>query len=655
MTNELAFFPKMYQGEDFRSTIYRYHIISGNVDFMYSKKELFDLKSSKNHFFSRNIDYLISRIPKNSQITTEHILNNHTVFMFYKPFMSVEKLNAFYQDVKSGGRGRTNFSGRIVNAAGPNLISQENKFCPICMEDEKNKLGEHFLHVKQQIHFLEVCPEHKVKLIPELPTNEAQLSNSYSDTDMASLNDVHRSEDDCEIPCKRRHDYQLQIAEEIYRLSTGMVDFNQQKLLGQYNIVLGNKGYIHDITGQYSIKKLMKDFIDFHSADQLDAVGIDSDYLFSDQTLQNMFRKSNVHNHIILHILMMRFLCGNITSFLEYNTGYAIPIPFGPGPWKCFNPLCPEHNQQIIYNCKRTNNINMFYGEFQCEVCGFTYSKRWLNEEIAYKDGEYIIKSLGYKCIEKIFELRDLGYALKEISKFLNIDYWRVKKYVNEKSNMMINRNECSIIDRDSGEVFKLLAASRERSATAYIKNKIDQCREIISQIDLGAHTRTEIKRMAYKEYVYLLRHDKEWIEEKLPPQGYRYTNFDFKKLDNELSSLIKKTAIKIYATNPTNRIRRFSIVNALMEKDKHQYTNNKKNLPKCAETLSKFEETREGYQIRHIPIIIKQMFNSQNRNITVDRVVEFSKTYRNCSDKVREKINDILIEMDISGDFKES
>ncbi|CAH8773158.1 hypothetical protein [Paenibacillus dendritiformis] len=59
---KLSFFPTPYEGEDFRSTIYRYHIQSSNREFMESKMDLFGLKSDKNQVFGRNMEHLIQRL-----------------------------------------------------------------------------------------------------------------------------------------------------------------------------------------------------------------------------------------------------------------------------------------------------------------------------------------------------------------------------------------------------------------------------------------------------------------------------------------------------------------------------------------------------------------------------------------------------------------
>ncbi|WMT40493.1 TnsD family Tn7-like transposition protein [Paenibacillus sp. D2_2] len=650
MANEISFFPTLYPGEDFRSTIYRYHILSRNKEFYESKLDLFNVHSNKNTFFSRNLEYFISRLSKNSNLTTEYILNNHTVFPFYKAFMSTKKIDLFYEDIKYGRSESSSFAGRIVNATGPKLLSKEPKYCPKCMENELSSIGECFLHIGQQLHFLEICSEHGVKLISECPVCGLRLSNLCVDISRSSSNCIcgHEFTKCDEVNSNEIHAFQMLIADELFCIAKNRDKFSQEKILEQYNIILWNKGYFHDFTGEISKKSLLSDMMNYYTEEQLLAIGIDSEYICSIVTQRNFLSKNNMHNHIILHILLMRFLCGSISNFFEIHPGYSVSLPFGLGPWKCLNQICPEHNQPSIMYCNRYYASSIFYGEFQCRVCGFTYAKRICLNRLAEDEEHYSIRFMGHMWIKTICELREKGHTQKDIAKILKVTPLTINKYIKKMDESSEKFDDLYLRMskmEDSNAILELIATTKETSSTSNFEEKINRYRKNITRIVLDGYSRTEIRSKAATEYNYLIKNDKQWMKEQLPAQGYA-KRIDCEKLDIELSNYIEQAAREVYASDPPTRIRRFSIVNALPEKQINQYNGNRKKLPRCTAALIKFEESQDEYLIRHAPKIVSQLLDARYRNVTFNSIVAIRSSYRNCSDEARQKIEEMLVQM---------
>lgn len=643
----LVFFPTPYPGEDFRSTIYRYHIQSVNREFMDSKAELFGLKSSKNQIFNRNMEHLVQKLPKESQLTTDYILNHHTVFPLYKPFMSPEKLEIYYQDVKFGNKGNSTFVGRLINATEPKLLSEKPKYCPNCMEDEQNTLGECFLHIEHQFHFLEVCPKHRVKLISACPTCGVPLSKPDAESITVSTKCIHGHEIycSCEIFLNDIRNFQLIITEELLFFKNKAMDMSQKQLLERYFTILGSMGYIHNYTGKVLKTKLLQDMLNYYTNNEFLAVGITKDYITSRKTFLNLFNSESMHNHVILHILLMRFLSGCISNFFSINDGYSVSLPFGNGPWECFNPICPENSHPSISHCKRIYRSGILSGEFQCPTCGFTYLKRWHME----KGDTYTIKSFGHLWVTKMVELREKGYTQKTIAKKLGVNPLTVSKYLRKIKGMHFCKENSTIeqlekIDVDLA-VCEILSATREISTAVHNQEKVNAAREIISRLIFDNHSRKVIKLKALKEYDYLMKHDRQWMESNLPTR-MNNKKIDCNRVDHELSMIIEQTAKQVYATDPPTRIRRYTIINALPEKYRNQFIGNRTKLPKCREILDRYEESKEEYQIRHVPKLVAQLMTSGYRNVTFNSIIAFRRSYRNCSDAVKQKIEAKLISM---------
>lgn len=76
--SRLAFFPQPYPDEDFRSIIYRYHLMSLNLILPDSKEDLFELRSHKNPIFPANLNALIEKLPEGHVFQSDYFTKHHT-------------------------------------------------------------------------------------------------------------------------------------------------------------------------------------------------------------------------------------------------------------------------------------------------------------------------------------------------------------------------------------------------------------------------------------------------------------------------------------------------------------------------------------------------------------------------------------------------
>ncbi len=224
-----------------------------------------------------------------------------------------------------------------------------------------------------------------------------------------------------------------------------------------------------------------------------------------------------------------------------------------------------------------------------------------------------------------------------------------VSKYLRKIKGMYFCKENSTIeqlekIDVDLA-VCEILSATREISTAVHNQEKVNAAREIISRLIFDNHSRKVIKLKAPKEYDYLMKHDRQWMESNLPTR-MNNKKIDCNRVDHELSMIIEQTAKQVYATDPPTRIRRYTIINALPEKYRNQFIGNRTKLPKCREILDRYEESKEEYQIRHVPKLVAQLMTSGYRNVTFNSIIAFRRSYRNCSDAVKQKIEAKLISM---------
>ena len=93
----LGFFPTLYPGELLYSGIARYQIRSGNLSPKSNIEELFNSRSiTATADLPCGLDNLVQNLPSYSSITTESLIQNHTLYPFYAPFLPPKRASLHY-------------------------------------------------------------------------------------------------------------------------------------------------------------------------------------------------------------------------------------------------------------------------------------------------------------------------------------------------------------------------------------------------------------------------------------------------------------------------------------------------------------------------------------------------------------------------------
>jgi len=121
--------------------------------------------------------------------------------------------------------------------------------------------------------------------------------------------------------------------------------------------------------------------------------------------------------------------------------------------------------------------------------------------------------------------------------------------------------------------------------------------------------SRTEMRSLYQKEYIFLYRHDKEWLFEMLPAvkkqngsKGY----IDWNQRDQEVLLQLQKAHSDLLNRAKPIRISKTSLGKEsgfLSLLEKHIY-----KLPCCAKFIDKVAETKQQFQLRRCQIIILRM-----------------------------------------------
>ncbi|RXT05272.1 TnsD family Tn7-like transposition protein [Ammoniphilus sp. CFH 90114] len=644
MNEEIAYFPTPFPNEDYRSILYRFHKCSGNKEVYLTSNELFGFSNEKFTVFPRNLSALFCKMPVNHSFNAESILKEHTLFNIFRPFISTHRLDGLYQEINNAVKPEHSNIGKLVGNKYGRCISEEIRYCTFCMKEDNQNYGVSYMHREHQIAFLDICPIHNQKLITDCPQCHIPLLDVFSGR------------------CKQGHclllesgnedindDNQLKFKRKIYkdisfllytdqRMYRNLIDYRLQNYLF-------NRGYFKYV-GALKRDKIILDICNYFSEEEILVLGLSIEYLKQRNTLEKLLYKDDeLVPNIPLYLLLVQFLAGSMKKFIHDEIPpMASQVPFGFGPWCCENKLCPDHKKEVITKCerkiKRSRGIT---GEFSCTTCGRSYVKEWRWGK--GDRGKFGLTSLSEDMKIRVIRLRKEGKLIKDIAIEFYCDPSTIRKVL--EKDQSYSRQSAEVISRVQSEINNGLL---QISATEIGNLKRDNYRSRLeSFISKNPNkNRNEISLECRKEYRWLKEHDNEWLENHLPPSR-SINRFSWNLVDLQLSQRVKEIAKQLVESNPGTRVGKYMIINALSKQERGRIKSYLKNLPVTEKTLNENVETVEEYQLRHIPALVKQLRTYYNYTIvSVENILAYRRSYRNCSVEMKRKINDILERLNI-------
>lgn len=299
----IGFFPDPYPDELLYSACARY---ANRVQYPNKQQVMKDLfgKTGLSAIvdFPTRINFLLSSL-KNHNYSADQLINQNTLLPFYEPFISTERAEKIRQEMKSinENRLRTRLSTNIHQINSPKFL----RFCPLCIEDDKNELGETFWHRIHQLPGILVCPEHR-----------CFLQNSSIKWERESSYFFHTAEDYAKpkparfINNERFKDRTFLALAEYARwlLTQKNLSLKSGELRKRYHEILLQRGYAY-YNGRIQNARLFKAFNEFYPSDILEILGcsMKSSYrCWLSKILETAL--AEVLYHPIRHLLLMNFL-----------------------------------------------------------------------------------------------------------------------------------------------------------------------------------------------------------------------------------------------------------------------------------------------------------------------------------------------------------
>ena len=158
----MPFFIEPYPDELVYSWFARYGVRTGYTNYRAIAEDLFISNTAK-----PNLEFIIELNPEAYKVVTryksfEAIINQHTMFPYYVRFLPKERRVKAYKLLLKMDKG---YNDALYSRKYKTQCRQSLRYCPMCVDEDRNKYGETYWHRIHQLDHIDICPVHGCVLL----------------------------------------------------------------------------------------------------------------------------------------------------------------------------------------------------------------------------------------------------------------------------------------------------------------------------------------------------------------------------------------------------------------------------------------------------------------------------------------------------------
>jgi Tn7-like transposition protein D/TniQ len=590
----ICHFPRGYPEEIFYSICARY---SDRMQYRTEQalaRDLFGREISAKVIFPNGLGNLVTRLSPNHHYTVDDIIANYTLLPFYQPFLPEDRFSLLKSTME------TDEGKQISTIMGVRSRALSSKgylrFCSHCVDENRRQFGECYWHRVHQIPDVEICPSHGIFL----QNSSVPMWNQRNRYKYVSLEKV--ADRNLCLPTGETSTYRnalLKIAQDsLWLLQNHTLTTSLSSVQSKYFFLLAEHG-LGTYTGKVYTSKLLEAFQQYYAKDFLEYIHLEiNEYTYENWVSRFLHRSTQIVYQPMCHLLFIHFLGHTIGTFLNLE---ASERPFGTGPWPCLNPVCDHFQKKHVHQCEITYSgfkAARPRGTFSCE-CGFTYSRIGPDRkaEDSFRVGR--VNTYGPLWETKLRELcEDPSMNTYQAARILGVDFATAKKQAQRRGlsfgsmpNQIVSSQDVQC-NESIQPVNEALAALRDKYRMIWLSAREENPGDTIRQI------RPKIPGT----YIWLYRHDREWLALAPKKKGYAQNGacVEWEQRDRQLALQIRHSALHL-KKNSGHPIR--VTINSLIHDGGQRQIiyKNRDKLPLTAQALEEVIETSEAFVIRRV------------------------------------------------------
>lgn len=587
----IGFFTDPNLDELLYSACARYHSRARNLSKEATALDIFGNNRAKIVVdFPTRLDHLASQLPT-ATYSADRLIDSYTMLPFYSPFMPPRRHEAIRRDMRGDGGNSVHARLGILTSG---IDVEYLRFCVACLDDDRKLHPEPFWHRIHQAPGVEVCPTHKIFLSnSEIRMRGRRNGQAFVTAKQATANlSLKRMAPRPLNPNDREHQILLKLAQDAAWILQKRIEVSSLDVLHRRYLRLLLERKLATYGGTVHHAQLKAQFLDYYSPALLEQFGCSME--LRNHWLRRLINDWKRSHHPLHHLLLMQFLGCPAREFFQLSPEVE---PFGKGPWPCLNAASEHYREACIMECQisQTHDITKrLKGTFQCE-CGFSYQRIGPDTTDEHRFKYSRILNYGEIWYGKLKEMLAADLGRKEMASVLGVsvavitaEAVRLKKSI-ESNTPLTPRFEWR------GAHVSMLDETQLRNTHR------KKWRELVAENTNAA--RNELGRIAITTYHWLLKYDREWLEDNSPERRKNNgpgTRVDWSKRDEEYQVAVRETAEKMLtaAGRPVQASRtaiagKLGIL-ALVYK-------NPDKLPLTIKTLREVSESCKEFAIRRI------------------------------------------------------